>query len=281
MKHRLRKAVLPDGRRVYCLRESEARQVYEQVRCYFRHGIRVGPGSVVFDVGANIGLFSLLAHERCHHRGQVFAFEPIPAIRDALTANVRELGSDRVRVLPCALGAEESVAVFAFYPRHSTLSTAYARAEDENELHRQLSESIERNLDETPPPLRWLRGLPPRLRSTVISRLTRRSFRDVEEIPCRIRTVSDVVREFAVERLDLLKVDAEKGELGVLLGIGAADWPKVRQVVMEVHDLDGRLDTIVGVLKSNGVGHVVAEQEPALRGSNVYSLYASRDALDP
>jgi FkbM family methyltransferase len=280
MGHRLEKAVLPNGKSVHCLRESEAREVYQQVQGYFRHGIRLGPGALVFDVGANIGLFTLLVHELCRHEVDVFAFEPIPAIQEALNANVRGLGSDRVRVLPCGLGAKAGFAVFAFYPRHSTLSTAFGSADDEEEIHKQLSESIDRNLEEAPTPLRWLRWLPRFLRSPIIAGLTRRSFQGVEELTCRIRTVSEVVREFGIDRLDLLKVDAEKSELGVLQGIEARDWPKIRQVVMEVHDLDGRLGTIVDLLSSNGVDNVITEQEPALRGSNVYSLYASRDPLE-
>lgn len=109
--------------------------------------------------------------------------------------------------------------------------------------------------------------------------LVARSFRDVENVQCEIRTVSDIVREYDVKRIDLLKVDVEKAELEVLHGIAASDWPKVQQVVMEVHDLDGRLQAITDLLKGNGLGNVIAEQEPALRGSNVYALYAARGPL--
>jgi FkbM family methyltransferase len=281
MNQRFREATLPNGKTVYCLREKEAELVYQQVRDYFKHGIQLEPGATVFDVGANIGLFTILVYELCHGEADVFAFEPIPAIREVLSANVRDLDSDRARVLPCGLGATAGSARFRFYPHHSTLSTAYSSAADENEIHEQLRESIVRNLQLAPPPLRWLRGLPPSLRSYVIRALTRRSFRRVEEVTCAIRTVSEVIREFDVERIDLLKVDVEKSELDVLQGIDAPDWQKVQQVVMEVHDLGGRLDSIVSLLRAHRIENVVAEQEPVLQGSNVYALYASRDRLSP
>jgi hypothetical protein len=109
--------------------------------------------------------------------------------------------------------------------------------------------------------------------------LVARSFRDVEQVRCDIRTVSDIVEEYNIKRIDLLKVDVEKAELEVLKGIASSDWPNVQQVVMEVHDLDGRLQAITALLKNNGIANVIAEQEPALRGSNVYALYAARGPL--
>jgi ribosomal protein L11 methylase PrmA len=40
-------------------------------RCYLQHGVSLAPGATVIDVGANIGMFSMLAAEvrlqRCWH----------------------------------------------------------------------------------------------------------------------------------------------------------------------------------------------------------------------
>lgn len=276
----LHEVTLPGGMTVDCRRESEAVLVSEQVQLYFRHGISLEPGATVFDVGANIGLFTRLVHQRCHGDVDVFAVEPIPASLEALRRNVARSGSSRIRVLACGLGASRGSAVFSYYRHHSTLSTAYGATTDEQELSEQLCQSFLRNLDQLPTHLRWvLRWLPPSLRRRLMRALVARSFRDVENVQCEIRTVSDIVREYDVKRIDLLKVDVEKAELEVLHGIAASDWPKVQQVVMEVHDLDGRLQAITDLLKGNGLGNVIAEQEPALRGSNVYALYAARGPL--
>src|SRR5262249_30617890 len=85
-------------------------------------------------------------------------------------------------------------------------------------------------------------------------RLERRSF------ACPMKTLSEVFRETGVEQIDLLKVDVEKAELDVLQGIADEDWPKIRQVVAEVHDFDGRLQEIVGLLARQGF-EVVSEQD--------------------
>lgn len=62
-------------------------------------------------------------------------------------------------------------------------------------------------------------------------------------------------------------------------GITNQDWPKIKQTVMEIHDLDGRLDTIKNMLPKHGLNRIFIEQEPTLQGSNVFSLYAMRDPV--
>jgi FkbM family methyltransferase len=280
MNRELHEFTLPGGMTIDCRRESEALLVSEQVQLYFRHGVNLQPGATVIDVGANIGLFTVLVHQRCGGDVDVFAVEPIPASYEVLRRNVARLGSNRIRALACGLGASRGSAVFSYYRHHSTLSTAYGGTTDEQELSEQLCQSFLRNIDELPATLRWvLRFLPPSLRQRLMRVLVARSFRDVEQVRCDIRTVSDIVEEYNIKRIDLLKVDVEKAELEVLKGIAASDWPNVQQVVMEVHDLDGRLQAITDLLKNNGIANVIAEQEPALRGSNVYALYAARGPL--
>ena len=105
--------------------------------------------------------------------------------------------------------------------------------------------------------------------------LIRRAF-VIESVECPMRTISDVIREHQVPRIDLLKVDVEKAELDVLEGIEAADWTIIRQVVVEVHDLNGRLAKVMALLAENGLEHIHVEQEPLFRGSEIYNLYARR-----
>jgi FkbM family methyltransferase len=63
------------------------------------------PGDVVIDVGANIGLYSLLAASRTGS-GRVIALEPHPVAADRLRENVALNSLQNVEVLAAAAGAE-------------------------------------------------------------------------------------------------------------------------------------------------------------------------------
>jgi FkbM family methyltransferase len=62
------------------------------------------PGDTVLDVGAHVGLFTLLAAATVGPNGQVHAFEPVPANFDALAENVRLNGFSRVDLEQTAVG---------------------------------------------------------------------------------------------------------------------------------------------------------------------------------
>jgi FkbM family methyltransferase len=65
---------------------------------------QVRPGDVFYDVGANIGIFSLVAAHRAGDGGSVVAFEPHAATIATLLENVALNGlGERVDVLSCAL----------------------------------------------------------------------------------------------------------------------------------------------------------------------------------
>ncbi len=56
------------------------------------------PGDTMIDVGANIGIYSVLAGAILGPRGRVEAFEPSPSLRPCLEANIKRNGLANVRV---------------------------------------------------------------------------------------------------------------------------------------------------------------------------------------
>ncbi len=59
--------VLPNGMTVSCLQKHEVALVRLEVEGYLSNGLELRPGDTLFDVGANIGLFSVCGGEKLGH----------------------------------------------------------------------------------------------------------------------------------------------------------------------------------------------------------------------
>jgi FkbM family methyltransferase len=264
---------LANGTKIFCLQQEEVPVLYEQIQDYIKYGIKLCEGDTVFDVGANIGLFSLWTYQKCQQNVNILAFEPIPAIYKVLQANANRFDPEKIKVFPCGLAQESKSIQFAYHPNATMLSTAYQ--DDLLELQNQLKQTAVRNIKNAPKSVRWLRWLPPFLRSLLIQNKLDTAFQ-TEQVTCQLRTLSEIIREHQIEQINLLKIDVEKGELDVLLGIEAQDWQKIEQVVVEVHDLKHRLQTITDLLKKHGFTEIKVAQETMFKGSNLFNLYARR-----
>ena len=76
----------------------------------------------------------------------------------------------------------------------------------------------------------------------------------------------------------------QRAELDVLQGLDDADWRRVQQIVMEVHDAtgaptQGRVGILLDLLEGRGF-EVEIEQAALLRGTDRYNLYAWRPGYE-
>jgi FkbM family methyltransferase len=74
----------------------------------------IRPGSVIFDIGAHIGYYSLLASTLSGPRGRVVAFEPDPRNLRFLRQHIRMNRLATVDVLPVAAADRQGEAAFEF-----------------------------------------------------------------------------------------------------------------------------------------------------------------------
>jgi FkbM family methyltransferase len=274
MPNLIHETILPNGIKIFCLQEDEVPILYEQIQEYFRNGIELYESDTVFDVGGNIGLFTLWVHQKCNQNVNIYTFEPIPAIFEVLQANAQLCDIEKIKAFPCGLSQESKTVTFAYHPNATALSNAYPN--NSKEEKEQLKRTVLRNLKDAPPRIAWLRWLPPFMRSLILDSKLEKAFQ-IEQVTCQVRTLSDIVREYNVQQIDLLKVDVEKSELDVLLGIEEQDWAKIKQIVVEVHDLDNRVEQITALLKNHGLTKITVEQEPIFKGSKIFNLYAFRE----
>ncbi|NLS98220.1 MAG: FkbM family methyltransferase [Planctomycetaceae bacterium] len=81
---------LANGIPVFSLSSTDTDLVYGEIfveDVYRQHGITIGDGQCIFDVGANTGLFEVFLNTICRSV-TVYAFEPVPAIFEVLERNV-------------------------------------------------------------------------------------------------------------------------------------------------------------------------------------------------
>ncbi|MEH2092609.1 amino acid adenylation domain-containing protein [Nostoc sp.] len=260
---------LPNHLEIAHLNQYETEYLYQEIfgdRVYLKHGIVFNEDDCIIDVGANIGLFTLFAQQKSP-KGTIYAFEPAPHAFDKLQTNAK-LYCQNTHLFNCGLGGERKEETFTFYPRSSVFSSFAADTEQDekairsviiNMLQRDNSldeESLERLADE------FLKD-----------RLERETYQ------AQLRTLSEIIEEYKIEKIDLLKLDAEKSELAILQGIKDHHWSLIKQIAMEVHDQEGStIQHVMQLLENKGFQFVV-DEESLLHGSGLFNIYATRPNL--
>lgn len=94
---------------------SRAQTLFTKEPGTIRWLARVTPGDVVYDIGANIGCYTLLAAQRVGDAGHVYAFEPHAANAAHLLRNLHQNHLQRrVTLLTCALSDRVGYGTFRY-----------------------------------------------------------------------------------------------------------------------------------------------------------------------
>jgi natural product biosynthesis luciferase-like monooxygenase protein/FkbM family methyltransferase len=240
------------------------KEVFED-EVYLKHGVTLDDGAVVFDVGANIGLFTLFVNRKCP-TAQIYAFEPLPPNFELLRANVARYEID-AHLFNYGLSESSTTADFVFYPEAAGLSGHAANRAGDKENTRAIVldwiDNAARSHEEDLLPQPQLDELLDEYLRT-------------ETYSCEVKTLSEVIHQHNIEHIDLLKIDVEGSEFDVLSGIGEEDWSRIKQIVMEVHSRS-IVQSIVTLLEAHGFEFVIDDSMVvAGNGNDVYvaMLYA-------
>jgi len=252
--------VLPDGSPVAHLNKNETDYIYNEIfilQAYLRHGVSINDGDCIIDAGANIGLFTVFANRMARNL-RMLSFEPNPAAFACLKANADAWGT-AVKCLPMGLSLENKSAELTFFQGLSLLSGFYADVAIEREMVKTyVMNQVPEQSEDSAVEIGAL--IDDRLQSRIVT--------------AQLRTLSSVIAEEGMDRIDLLKINVEKSELDVLMGISADDWSKIRQLVIEV-DQEANLAPITSLLEQHGYDFVV-EQDVLLRNTELCYVYAIR-----
>lgn len=263
----MKKSKLFDGTPVYCLRVPEARMLDHHVDGYLQHGIAIKDNDVVFDVGANIGVFALRAIQKGENV-KVYCFEPIPEIAATLRKNAEEFGHGNVTVFEHGLSNKPDNVTFTYFPNTPALSTSFPEHWDDNPKAFKLA--VKGTMKNPPVGMRWMKLIPPVFSGLIAKQL----LKGKRAVQCELKTLSQIIVEHNIPVINLLKIDCEGAEWFVLKGIDDQHWHLIQSMVIEVHDVDGRLANTIALLESKGFDKIVTEREKGLEHTQMYNVFA-------
>ncbi|TXT65968.1 MAG: hypothetical protein BAJALOKI1v1_350011 [Promethearchaeota archaeon] len=270
----MRQLILPNGEDIYYLDKMTALYVYQEIfedNVYFQHNIEIKDNDIIFDVGANIGLFSKYTAKLASDL-KIFTFEPILDIFTVLKANLKDV-SATFRHYNIGIGETEKEIDFLYYPNVCADSTAIPF-----EWKRKVDLYLEHYEEVVCKDFPGAKNIPEKSRKEFIEKILKRLYKG-KKIKGIIRPLSAIIKENNIQNIDLLKIDAENYEKQVIAGILDGDWKKIQQISMEVHEhiKEGQnlLNELSNFLSNKGfnisIGADCRETKLA-----VYMLYAKR-----
>jgi FkbM family methyltransferase len=264
---------LPNGLSVDSLNNNDTLMVYRDIfddDCYRRHGVTITDGDCIVDVGANTGLFILYLNEILAD-ARIYAFEPVPATFQVLSRNMERHNHFPIQLFNVGLSRRSGPAAFTYYPRMSNASTMYP--DDTAQAAKRGRDYVLDQIRTLPRPLPFLLSLCPMPLLNLVAERVRKYYLKSQAVMCELRTLSDFLGQNRIDQVDLLKIDAERSERPILGGLAEDDWPKIRQMVVEVHEGDEATRTMVDLLRCRGF-HAAAEPNPTF--SSLSLVYATR-----
>ena len=265
---------LPNGKELYYIDKLSALDIYEEIfeeNEYLQFGIEVKDHDVIFDVGANIGLFSRYMAQKARDL-TIFAFEPVPAIYEVLEANLKNSPA-RIKTYKIGLADHNETTKIHYYPRVSA-DSAIVPFDFDLKVN-QFVENYNESIVQMMPIAKYV---PKFLRKYVVKAGLKRMYKS-EMLDCTLRPLSDIISENELKRIDLLKIDAENYEWEVLQGINEEDWNKIKQISMEIHTHikggEDLLENIKKLLKEKEFSFKL-DREGRFAFGGVYMIYAKK-----
>jgi FkbM family methyltransferase len=261
---------LPDGRSIHCVNSYEVDFSWHEIfgDDLTTHGLTLPEDGVYFDVGANIGLFALSLADRCPD-ARVYAYEPMPQSFAALERNIAGFDG-RAQAIRMALGAAPGEITFDYFPAITALSTA------RSDVGQELSAGLRGLL--------FGNGVSPEVRaildrSGATERLGEEDFVAhlfrSEPVIAPVDTLSNQAALHGIGQIDLLKIDTEGSEKEVLAGIGAELWPRIRQLLVEVHLGRAETEIMMADLEGRGYRCTIGAHPLSEGGAPVFHIYAA------
>ena len=254
---------LKNGQEIVNLYPPETEYLYADIfehLTYEQSGISYPDEGVIIDIGANIGLFTIFARMRSP-LAHIVAIEPLPSAFNALFSNVANI-EGLVTPLNIAISDNSGEADITYYPLVSGMSSLHPNIDEERNLFSAILHETKKRHSSSQ-------------NYEYISELLNMNF-ESEIFSVKTKTLSEVIRNLNLSKIDLLKIDAQKSEIDILKGIDEKSWKMINQIIIEAHDCGDSFASIKLLLTYHGFGYSI-KNHPMHKTSNVKMIYAIKN----
>ena len=275
-----------NGNSIWCLNEAEAKFLCDQIYADKEYDTDLinfdfDKDSLIIDIGSNIGLFSMYASEITNKKCNIIAIEPVPELQKATIKNLNQTKhkTTKFEVYQYAVGDTSDISSdkdriinFKYYPKYSLLSGI---ADNSHKLtfNEKLNIVIYclngnyyfKTIMEWFKTISIIQSFIKFIFQCMFYLILDCWFLKSSEFECKLYSLDEILDEssFNSDQIDLVKIDVEKAELNVLSGIGSKTWKKIKQIAIEVHDIDNRIEKVKQMLTENGFKNIhVTDKAP-------------------
>lgn len=236
---------------LHYLNEDETNFIIHEIfdqNCYLENYLSLNPDSIIFDIGANIGIFSLFALKACNNKAEIYCFEPIPITFECLKKNLANYPNVHLYRKGISNVEKETKTTFTLFGS-SSLTATYRPDEKIISNYKPLLEldnlikfTYSYNKD-----YYYLLKNYPHLSSYLIKRYYEAITKEAKVV-CKVISLGQFIERHQFEHIDLIKIDVECAELDVMESITSVQFERIRQFSIEVNDIDHRADKICELL---------------------------------
>lgn len=210
---------------------------------------------IICDVGANIGLYNLYMNSKAKNL-KIFSFEPVPQIYKNLKHNIStSINNNNNNILiNKGLGEVEKNINMNYVKNVSAMSSINNYDKTKLDAHDNIYEN---------------QG---GIFSKIIKKYIEKQLNNPEIVNISITTLSNIIKQYNIKKIDILKIDVEGYEYNVLKGINKNDFNIINNIIVEIENFrNNNKKNIINILKNNNYKIKITSVDNKSNWLNVYA----------